>query len=136
MGGRFASGKHSIAECDRCGVRTKLNSLKLLTINRALVDIRVCRSCWEPDQPQYNVGLIPVDDPQAVRDPRPDNSYLSSGLTGLQLTDNDFGYPGSGSRVINWGWNPVGFNNYYGLPGLVDNLVATTYLGTVQVVIT
>ena len=53
--------------------------------------------------------MYPVDDPQAVREPRPDNSYRQAGYTGLQLTVNtDFGDPSGGSRVFQWGWRPVG----------------------------
>jgi hypothetical protein len=69
----------------------------------------VCPTCWEPDQPQLQLGMYPVDDPQAVREPRPDNSYRQAGYTGLQLTVNtDFGDPSGGSRVFQWGWAPVG----------------------------
>lgn len=78
MPSRFASGKTSIAECDRCGIRTKLSELRSLTIKTKRVNIRVCRECWEPDQPQLSLGLYPVNDPQAVRDPRPDTSYPES----------------------------------------------------------
>jgi hypothetical protein len=109
MGNRFASGQNSIAECDRCGFRYKLKELKKLTIKTKLVSIKVCPTCWEPDQPQLQLGMYPVDDPQAVREPRPDTSYYQSGYSGLQLTtDTDFGDPSGGSRVIQWGWRPVG----------------------------
>ena len=109
MGNRFASGQNSIAECDRCGFRYKLKELKKLTIKTKLVSIKVCPTCWEPDQPQLQLGMYPVDDPQAVREPRPDTSYLQAGYTGLQLTLNtDFGDPSGGSRVIQWGWRPIG----------------------------
>jgi hypothetical protein len=109
MGNRFSSGKNSIAECDRCGFRYKLKELKKLTIKTKQVSIKVCPTCWEPDQPQLQLGMYPVQDPQAVREPRRDNSYLQSGYTGLQLTTNtDFGDPGEGSRVIQWGWAPIG----------------------------
>jgi hypothetical protein len=109
MGNRFASGKNSIAECDRCGFRYKLKELKKLTIKTKQVNIKVCQNCWEPDQPQLQLGMYPVDDPQAVREPRPDNSYKQAGYTGLQLTVNtDFGEPSGGSRVFQWGWGPVG----------------------------
>jgi hypothetical protein len=109
MGNRFASGQNSIAECDRCGFRYKLKELKKLTIKTKLVSIKVCPTCWEPDQPQLQLGMYPVDDPQAVREPRPDTSYLQAGYTGLQLTLNtDFGDPSGGSRIIQWGWRPVG----------------------------
>ena len=109
MGNRFASGKNSIAECDRCGFRYKLKELKKLTIKTKQVTIKVCPTCWEPDQPQLQLGMYPVQDPQAVREPRRDNSYLQAGYTGLQLTVNtDFGDPSGGSRIFQWGWAPVG----------------------------
>jgi hypothetical protein len=109
MGNRFSSGKNSIAECDRCGFRYKLKELKKLTIKTKQVTIKVCHTCWEPDQPQLQLGMYPVQDPQAVREPRRDNSYLQSGYTGLQLTLNtDFGDPSGGSRIFQWGWAPVG----------------------------
>jgi hypothetical protein len=109
MGNRFSSGKNSIAECDRCGFRFKLKYLKKLIIKTKQVTIKVCPTCWEPDQPQLSLGMYPVDDPQAVREPRPDNSYIQAGYTGLQLTLNtDFGDPSGGSRIFQWGWRPVG----------------------------
>ena len=109
MGNRFSSAKHSIAECDRYGFRYKLKELKKLTIKTKQVSIKVCKTCWEQDHPQLQLGMYPVQDPQAVREPRRDNSYVQSGYTGLQLTlDTDFGDPAGGSRVFQWGWRPVG----------------------------
>jgi hypothetical protein len=78
------------------------------------VSIKVCQNCWEPDQPQLSLGLYPVNDPQAVREPRPDISYRQSGYNGLQLTETPGtsidadGYPEGGSRIFQWGWAPVG----------------------------
>lgn len=143
MPNRFASGTHAIAECDRCGFRYKLKQLKRLVIKTKNVNLLVCPSCWEPDQPQLQLGMYPVDDPQALRDPRRDNSYLQAGLTGLQILTVDppttdevdaFGTPSGGSRVIQWGWNPVGLNDPLGLSGLPDTLVAQGAVGTVSVV--
>ena len=114
MGNRFASGKHAIAECDRCGQRYKLKELKKQVLKTKVYNLLVCPTCWDPDQPQLQLGMYPVDDPQALRDPRKDLSYYQSGATGLQLTatpnttvDSD-GVPAEGSRVIQWGWAPVG----------------------------
>lgn len=126
MPNRFASGKHAIAECDRCAQRFKLKQLRRLVIKTKNVNILVCPECWEPDQPQLQLGLYPVDDPQALRNPRPDNSYYQSGL-GVD------GYPGEGSRVIQWGWNPVGLSNPLGLSGLVSVLQAQANVGVVTV---
>ena len=97
MGNRFSSGKHSIAECDRCGFRYKLRQLKSLVIKTKNVNILVCAECWEADQPQLSLGLYPVDDPQAVRNPRPDITYFAPGNDGA-----------GGSRMIQWGWAPIG----------------------------
>ena len=109
MGNRFSSAKNSIAECDRCGFRYKLRDLKKLVIKTKQVTIKVCKTCWEPDHPQLQLGMYPVQDPQAVREPRPDVSYRQAGYTGLQLTTNtDFGDPSGGSRIFQWGWAPVG----------------------------
>jgi len=115
MPSKYASGKFSIAECDRCGQRYKLVQLKKLTIKTKQVNIKVCPECWEPDQPQLQLGMYPVNDPQAVREPRPDISYYESGTSGLQTdTANsgklvtESGYPLDGSRQIEWGWSPVG----------------------------
>lgn len=134
MGNRFASGKNSIAECDRCGFRYKLKELKKLTIKTKQVQIKVCKSCWEPDQPQLQLGMYPVDDPQAVREPRPDNSYYQSGYTGLQLTTNtDFGDPSGGSRVFQWGWRPVGGASGIDTGLTPNNLAVQCLVGSVTI---
>jgi hypothetical protein len=101
MPSRFASGKYAISMCDRCGQQYKLKELRKLTIKTQQIDIKVCKECWEPDQPQLSLGLYPVNDPQALREPRPDTSYVVSGI-------GPNGSPEGGSRVFQWGWNPVG----------------------------
>jgi len=139
---RFASGKYAISQCDRCGFRYKLKQLRRLVIKTKNVNILVCPTCWEPDQPQLQLGMYPVDDPQALRNPRPDTTYYQAGLTGLQEetqgeVPNDnvlaFGGPSGGSRVIQWGWNPVGLNNPLGLFGLPNTLLGTGQVGVVTV---
>lgn len=129
MSSKYASGKHAISECDRCGFRYKLRELRQLVIKTNNVNILVCKSCWEPDQPQLSVGLYPVNDPQAVRNPRPDTSYTVSG-------DNSAGNQSVGSRVTQWGWNAVGLNNSLGLVGVTNDLLATGGVGTVTVTTT
>ena len=136
MGNRFASGKNAIAECDRCGFRYKLKELKKLTIKTKQVSIKVCKTCWEQDHPQLQLGMYPVDDPQALREPRPDVSYYQSGYTGLQLSTTDSGDPGEGSRIIEWGWYPVG--GAQGIDdGLTPNALSTTgFVSNVTITIT
>ena len=137
MPNQFASGKYAIAECDRCDQRYKLKELRTQTVKTKPFKIKVCKTCWDPDQPQLQLGMYPVNDPQAVREPRPDLSYLVSGTTGLQelLTDSTsiqgIGFPSGGSRQIQWGWNPVGLGNDFGLTP--NNLLAQGQLGTVTI---
>jgi hypothetical protein len=95
MASKFSSGKNAIAQCDRCGFRFKLTKLKSIVIRAKSINILVCPECWEPDQPQNLQGMYPVNDPQAVRNPRPDTMTFD------------------GSRVVQWGWNPVGANDPY-----------------------
>lgn len=140
MGNRFASGRIAIAECDRCGFQYQLKQLQTLVIKTKNVNLLVCPECWEPDQPQLQLGMFPVDDPQALRNPRRDNSYIQAGLTGLQIAfgsgsavDKD-GTPSGGSRDIQWGWNPVGLGNDGGLTP--NNLIGRGQTGTVTVTTT
>ena len=139
MPSNFASGKYAIAECDRCGQRYKLTQLKKLTIKTKQVSIKVCPECWEPDQPQLQLGMYPVNDPQAVREPRPDTSYYASGQSGIQTADgnnntvNQNGYPEGGSRVFQWGWNPVGGASSFDTVLTPNYLIAVTAVGTVTI---
>ena len=139
MGNRFSSGKNSIAECDRCGFRFKLTALQKLVVKTKTYDLKVCPQCWDPDQPQLQLGMYPVDDPQGVRDPRPDLSYRVSGRTGLQIvltnsTNVDAqGVVSGGSRIFQWGWNPVGGASFFDAALTPNNLVSTVELGTVTI---
>ena len=127
MPNQFASGKWAISQCDRCGQRFKLKQLKKLTIKTKQVNILVCPECWEEDHPQLKLGTFPVNDPQAVRNPRPEIGYQVGGV-GVD------GEPTGGSRVIQWGWQPVGGARDGGLTP--NNLQLTISLGTVTVATT
>jgi hypothetical protein len=129
MGNRFASGKNAIAECDRCGQQYKLKKLRAEIIKTKTYNLLVCQECWDPDQPQLQLGMYPVDDPQGLRNPRPDSTYVTSGLLSS-------GYPGGGSRDIQWGWNPVGGASFFDVALTPNYLVMQGFVGTVTVVTT
>ena len=132
----YASGKYSIAECDRCGQQFKLKKLKIEVIKTKLYQLKVCEECWDPDQPQLQLGMYPVNDPQAVYQPRPDTTYVAAGLNGLQLTaTGNSGNPTGGSRDIQWGWAPVGGASSFDASLTPNYLVATTNVGTVTVTV-
>lgn len=124
MPNQFASGRWAISECDVCGQRFKLKQLKSLVVKRKITNILACPECWNQDHPQLLLGEKPVNDPQAVRNPRPDVSYLVSGVD----VDGD---PSGGSRIIEWGWYPVGGARDGGLTP--NNLNLQITLGTVTV---
>jgi hypothetical protein len=128
MSNRFASGKRAIAACDRCGQRYKLKQLSNQTINTRKTDILVCPSCLDIDHPQLQLGRYPVEDPQAVRNPRPDRAYIISGTT----ID---GTLGGGSRIFSWGWAPVGGGNS-AVSDTPNPLAVRVEVGTVTVATT
>jgi len=139
MGNRFASGKWAIAQCDRCDGRYKLKQLRKEIIKTKNYELLVCPECWDPDQPQLQLGMYPVDDPQGLRNPRPDRSYYQSGLSGLQIVnstslDEDAqGAPEGGSRVFQWGWNPVGGSRGFDAVLTPNYLAMAVEIGTVTV---
>jgi hypothetical protein len=120
---KFASGKYTIAECDRCGFRFKRTDLKETVIRTKPTGLQVCSVCWEKDHPQNLQGMYPVTDPQAARDPRVDKSLAFSG--------GDYS-----SRGIQWGWSPVGGSRSFDDGLTPNNLALTANVGTVTVTIT
>jgi hypothetical protein len=133
MANRYASGKFAIAECDRCGQRYKLTELKKQVLKTKLFNIKVCPTCWDPDHPQLSLGLYPVYDPQAVREPRPDVSYYQSGNNSINI---DEGYPDEGSRVFQWGWYPVGGSQGVDNGLTPNDLTLNVQIGTVTITTT
>jgi len=96
----------------------------------------VCPECWDPDHPQLMLGTFPVDDPQGLRNPRKDTTYVTAGLNGLQLypvNNPTGGFPTGGSRDIQWGWLPVGGSSNFDVALTPNYLVATTSVGTVTI---
>lgn len=141
MPNKFSSGKYAIAECDRCAGRYKLKELRTQILKTKPYKVKVCKTCWDPDHPQLSLGLYPVNDPQAVREPRPDVSYQVSGNNGLQIDvtgvgPNGFGDPEGGSRVFQWGWAPVGGSRFDDSGLTPNNLVLQVAVGTVTVATT
>ena len=140
MGNRFASGRIAIASCDRCGFQYQLKELQPLVIKTKNVNLLVCKECWEPDQPQLQLGMYPVSDPQGLRNPRPDTTYITAGTTGLQIDSGGgplgSGDPSGGSRIFQWGYAPVG-GARANADGLTpNNLALGVTLGTVTVTTT
>ena len=141
MPNQFAAGKYAIAQCDRCNFRFKLKQLKSLVIKTKNVNILVCPECWEKDQPQLQLGMYPVYDPQAIRNPRVDsNSYRQAGLNGLRVEPvnddssiDELGTITIGSRIIQWGFNPVGGSRSFDAALTPNDLIAPGLVNSVTV---
>jgi hypothetical protein len=129
MANRFAAGHKAIAMCDRCGQQYKLKQLRTEIIKQRKYELLVCPECWDPDQPQLMLGTFPVDDPQALRNPRRDTTYITSGL-------NEEGNLSGGSRDIQWGWAPVGGSRFFDAALTPNDLLATGFVGTVTISVT
>jgi hypothetical protein len=67
---------------------------------------------------------------------------LQSGNSGLQITNTGteavdaFGFPEGGSRVFQWGWNPVGGAAADDAGITPNNLVISVQIGTVTITTT
>lgn len=126
MSNKFASGKRAIGVCDRCGFQYRYTELKGETVKLQQVNNRVCPRCFDPDHPQLQVGMYPVEDPQALRNARPDTTYTTSG-------PNSAGNLSDGSRIFEWGWNPVGGASQIAAAFTPNALASDTAVGTVTV---
>jgi hypothetical protein len=73
----YARGKKAFGFCDRCGFRYNLKELKYQIINQRNSKLKVCHECMDEDHPQLQLGRYPVNDPQALFEPRPDLTIQS-----------------------------------------------------------
>lgn len=68
----FASGKHALGICDRCGRQYKLMELVPEFFLGTSKHNRVCADCWDSDHPQNYTYRMDHVDYEALRDPRSD----------------------------------------------------------------
>jgi|TARA_Y100000389_G_C17036141_1_gene305840 hypothetical protein len=114
---QFASSQRALGICDVCGFQYRLRELKSLTERGRVTNVLACPECWNPDNPQNELGMYPVNDPQAIQNPRPDFAELNS------------------SRNVQWGWDPVGGGSDEAL-SQPNNLKALTSVGDITITIT
>ncbi len=127
MSNRFANGRKSFGFCDVCSFRFPLRRLKNLVVKTKETQIKACPQCWTPDQPQLQLGMYPIADPQAIRDPRPDtNTWFQSGVNALNNVSE-------GMLVIQWGWAPIGGASYFTDPLTPNTLVGVGQVGQVTI---
>jgi hypothetical protein len=76
--GEFAAGKKAFGFCDRTGFRYPLKDLVEQFVDGKPSGLRVGRDVVDIDNPQYQLGRTRKDDPQALRNPRPDKGQDAS----------------------------------------------------------
>lgn len=99
----YSSGKNAFGICDRTGLRYPLHDL-VWEIKRGIrTGSRIGRDVVDPDHPQNFIGRVKINDPQSLKNARPD-SNRGDGL---------------------WGWAPVGNPAQY-MVGSVGTVTVTT----------
>ena len=88
----YASGKYAKAMCDRCGFEYEYTQLK-----KEWNGLKTCPTCFEPKHPQLE-PLLNFLEPEALRDPRPDNDK-EVGLGKIVTTSDPIGKVISGFQV-------------------------------------
>ncbi len=63
---KYATGKRSLAICDRCGQR-----YRYLELRKEWTGFKTCPDCFEPKHPQLEPSKVPFE-PQVLHEPRPD----------------------------------------------------------------
>lgn len=89
----YARGKYAFGYCDKTGFRYPLNDLIWEIRDGKRTGFRVGRDMVDPDHPQNHLGDIRINDPQSLRDPRPDQSMAESrGFFGWSPVGNTLVY--------------------------------------------
>jgi|TARA_R110001583_G_scaffold101153_1_gene247514 hypothetical protein len=74
----YASGKYAFGYCDRTGFRYKLKDMVEQYEGGRPTGLRVGRDVVDKDQPQLQLGRFNTNDPEALRNARPDGSLAES----------------------------------------------------------
>tara|TARA_R100000789_G_C2996853_1_gene147691 strand:- start:437 stop:799 length:363 start_codon:yes stop_codon:yes gene_type:complete len=102
----FAVGKHSLAQCDRCGFVYKYLDMKV-----EWTGLKVCYVCYEPKQPQLRPIHVPTD-PEALKQPRPTEPAPTTGY-GIVKTENTKNSAGVSSVSMDIAHNDVIGSSFY-----------------------
>lgn len=74
----YAKAKYAFGFCDKTGFRYPLKDLVPEYNNGVKTGFLVGRDVVDPDQPQNFLGRLKINDPQSLRNPRPDRSLVES----------------------------------------------------------
>ena len=86
----YAKAKYAFGFCDKTGFKYPLKDLVPEYNNGVKTGFLVGRDVVDPDQPQNFLGILKINDPQSLRNPRPDTSLIQSrALYGFDPVGND-----------------------------------------------
>jgi len=109
----YAKGKYALGVCDRTGFVYKLKDLRNQVVDQRRTGLMVGKDVLDKDQPQYQIGRLNINDPQGLRNARPQKD--------LELT--------RGTHA----WNPIGgWNSAYGASYL-NNMVMRGHVGKLKI---
>ena len=74
----YAKAKYAFGFCDKTGFKYPLKDLVPEYNNGVKTGFLVGRDVVDPDQPQNFLGRLKINDPQSLRNPRPDTSLVES----------------------------------------------------------
>ena len=74
----YANGKYAFGYCDRTGFRYKLKDMVEQYEGGRPTGLRVGRDVVDKDQPQLQLGRFNTNDPEALRNARPDGNLAES----------------------------------------------------------
>tara|TARA_R110000803_G_scaffold182993_1_gene245358 strand:- start:3974 stop:4306 length:333 start_codon:yes stop_codon:yes gene_type:complete len=100
----YAKGKLAFGFCDRTGFRYPLNRLVNEIRNGVPTGFRVGDDVVDPDQPQNFLGRVKINDPQSLRNPRPER----------RIEPYTFSYPSLNEQTLNPFGPPQGMSTFAG----------------------
>ena len=115
MSVRYAKGRRAFGFCDRCGFRYDLGRLSFQPIKGRNTNLKVCSECLDKDHPQLFLGMFPINDPQALYQPRPDTTKV--------LSEALFGWTDVVSLMLNNSVGGIVGNNAVYMQGEIGSVV-------------
>ena len=84
---KYAKGTVAIGFCDRCGFEYLLDELKVQITDNKATAVLVCKQCLDSDNPQLQLGRIPLSPNEVIVKPSPDQALDSSREMTVTLED-------------------------------------------------
>jgi hypothetical protein len=98
---KYAKGSIAVGFCDRCGFEYLLDELKVQITDKKATAVLVCKQCLDSDNPQLQLGRIPLSPNEVIVKPSPDQALDSSRDMTVTLDDKTVSFAASSVNTIN-----------------------------------